>query len=103
MVEAVVAELKPAASGTPGYAVVRSEERAAKGDPAAGMVTSTVFATVRVEVIDRKARTLTITGPRGREVTLKVPSDALNYDKLKKGDMISLTYFEGLAMALRKQ
>lgn len=101
--EAIAAEVKPAAGNTPGFAVVRSDERAGKGDPARGMITSTVFATARVDGIDRKARTLTITGPRGRSVTVKVPDDAPAFDKIKKGDLVSITYFEGLAMALRKQ
>jgi hypothetical protein len=101
--EAIAAEVKPAAGNTPGFAVVRSDERAGKGDPAAGMITSTVFATARVDAIDRQARTVTITGPRGRSVAVKVPDDSPAFDKVKKGDLVSITYFEGLAMALRKQ
>lgn len=102
-IEAIAAEVKPAAGNTPGFAVVRSDERAGKGDPAAGMITSTVFATARVDAIDRKARTVTITGPRGRSVAVKVPDDSPTFDQIKKGDLVSITYFEGLAMALRKQ
>ncbi len=101
--EAAALEVKPAAGNTPGFAVVRSTERAAKGDAPRGMITSTVFATVRVDAIDHKARTVKITGPRGRSVTVRVPDDAPNFDKVKKGDLVSITYFEGLAMSLRKR
>lgn len=101
--EAIAAEVKPAAGNTPGFAVVRSDERAGKGDPASGMITSTVFATARVDGIDRTARTVTITGPRGRSVAVKVPDDSTTFDKIRKGDLVSITYFEGLAMTLRKR
>ena len=67
-----------------------------------GMVatsTSTIVATVLE--IDAKNRLLTAQGPKGGIVTIQVPADNKNFDKLKKGDRISAVYSEALAISVR--
>lgn len=61
--------------------------------------TSTIVATVLE--IDTKKRLLTAQGPKGGIVTIEVPADNKNFDKLKKGDRISAVYTEALAISVR--
>ncbi len=59
-------------------------------------------AIVTVVKVDRKARTVTFRGPQGREVTMNIPPEAQNFDKVKKGARVQVRYFESVAVALSK-
>ena len=58
-------------------------------------------AVVKVVNMDRKARTVTFQGPRGRLVTLKVPKEAQNLDQVKIGSTFKVKYVEAVAVALQ--
>ncbi len=59
-------------------------------------------AVVKVVKLDRKARTVTIQGPRGRQLTLNVPKEAQNFDKVKVGSTFKARYVEAVAVALQR-
>ena len=59
-------------------------------------------AVVTVVSVDRKARTVTLRGPKGRTVTMNVPPEAQNLDKVKKGSRFQVRYVESVAVAVSK-
>src|SRR5690349_20702173 len=62
------------------------------------------FVTVRgiVQSIDRQGRTVTLLGPAGEPVTIKVGNDVSNFDKLKVGEPATVKYSEAVAVVISK-
>jgi len=58
--------------------------------------------TATVVAIDKKARTVRLKGPEGGLVDLKVSESAKNFDQVKKGDAVTLTYFGSLLLKRQK-
>jgi hypothetical protein len=54
-----------------------------------------------VQKIDKSNRMVTLKGTDGDETDVKVGAD-VNLDRLHKGDMVTATYFQEVAVALRK-
>jgi len=76
-------------------------ERAPAGSKP-GMVAmqrSTIAATVLD--VDTVNRLLTVQGPKGNIVVIKVPADVKAFDSLQKGDKISAEYAEAVAVSVR--
>ena len=76
-------------------------ERASAGDKPGMVTTNTQSIVATVLEINKKERLLTVQGPRGGIVTVKVPADVPAFDSLKKGDKISALYSEALAVSVR--
>ncbi len=74
--------------------VVAMGEKPARGMAEAVSVTSTVTA------IDYDARNVTLEGPQRNSVTLHVSDDAYNFNQVKTGDLVDITYFESVAIQL---
>lgn len=55
-----------------------------------------------VEAVDQAKRTVTVKGPGGRSVTLKVDPSAKNFDQIKVGDKVAAEYVEATAVYVRK-
>ena len=55
-----------------------------------------------VEKIDYKTRTVTLKGEKGSMVELIVGEEARNFNQVKKGDIVTFTYTEGVAIDVRK-
>jgi hypothetical protein len=56
----------------------------------------------KVESIDAKQRLVELR--KGEEVrTIQVPAEVRNFDKIKVGDEVAVTYYEGLAAEFKKQ
>jgi Cu/Ag efflux protein CusF len=70
-----------------------------KGGAVAVSVTEAV---VKVTKIDRKARTVTVRGPKGNTVTINVPPEAQNFDRVKVGSSFKMRYAESVAVAVGK-
>jgi hypothetical protein len=76
-------------------------KRPAGASPAAGGLRRIkILATI--EALDRPAQTMTVKGPRGNLLTVRV-ADPSNYPKLRIGDTIMVTYTEALAVSIRKE
>ena len=58
--------------------------------------------TARVVAIDKKNRTATLRGPEGNETAIKVGPEVRNFDQVKKGDDVVVTYYESLAVKVLK-
>ncbi len=78
---------------TPSIAVAEST---APGEAAAAITVTAV-----VEKIDYKTRTVTLLGPDGERATTRVGDEVRNFDQVKKGDEVTVTYYESLALSLR--
>jgi Cu/Ag efflux protein CusF len=54
-----------------------------------------------VAAVDREARTITLKGPKGGTLTLEV-RDESKFDSVKVGDPVVATYYEAVAIVVRK-
>lgn len=55
-----------------------------------------------IEAIDPATRTVTLKGPKGSSVAVKVSEAVQSFNRLKVGDQVSATYFEAIAASLSK-
>jgi len=88
------------AGGAAGGSEVGTVSLAPKGKKPGVLVTDTVTLKAKVDAVDAKKRTLTITAPDGKVKTMKVPKSVKGLDKLKKGDDIVLKHTEALAVVI---
>lgn len=59
-------------------------------------------ATVTVVKVNAAKRDLTVKDDQGNQFTVNVPEDVTRLDALKKGDKISIDYYESMTFALKK-
>jgi Cu/Ag efflux protein CusF len=81
----------------PPAAVVTVQDR--KGAVAASEV---VTASAVVEAIDQKSRMVTLKRADGERVRFGVSEDVTNLGQVKKGDEVTVAYYESVALQLRK-
>jgi hypothetical protein len=53
-----------------------------------------------VTAIDHKARTVTVKGPKGNEITKTVKPDVKGFDNVAKGDNVVISYTEALSISV---
>ncbi len=56
----------------------------------------------QISAINRETREVTVTGPRGKSVTLAVPENIEGFEKLKVGDNVNARYIEAFAIAVQE-
>lgn len=56
----------------------------------------------KIKSIDKKTRSVVIVGAQGNEVFMTLSEEARNFDQLRVGDLVTLTYIQALALELRK-
>ncbi|HZR82965.1 MAG TPA: hypothetical protein VFD92_17850 [Candidatus Binatia bacterium] len=61
-----------------------------------------VSATAKVKKIDHKTRHVTLQLPDGKETTVKVDESVRNLPQVKKGDEVTIAYYESLAYRILK-
>jgi len=66
------------------------------------IVANTLRATGKIQAVDTRNHTVTITGPSGRTATFKVSPSVKNLGKLKAGDDVVIRYTEAMAFAAKK-
>jgi Cu/Ag efflux protein CusF len=64
-------------------------------------ITESVTITATIEAIDKTAKKVTLKGPKGNYVEVDA-SGVPRFDQLKVGDQVSATYYESLAVHVRK-
>ena len=64
-------------------------------------VGSQVALTATIEAIDPASRIVTIKGPRGNAVDIKVAEDTYNFDQLEVGDIVDINYYASVAILLQ--
>jgi Cu/Ag efflux protein CusF len=70
----------------------------------AGKVTASdvVTASAVVEAIDQKSRTVTLKRDDGERIRFRVSDEVKNLAQVKKGDNVTVSYYESVALQLRK-
>ncbi len=66
------------------------------------VVSKTATLEATVQDIDYKNRLVTLKGPQGNTVRVKVGEDRPNFNQLKKGDRVRVQYYESTALSLQK-
>jgi hypothetical protein len=68
------------------------------GDPNA----APIKVTATIEAIDRTARLITLKGPQGNLTTVYADKSMKRFDELKVGDSVTATYYESIAVNVRR-
>jgi Cu/Ag efflux protein CusF len=83
------------------YVVLDEEARATKESAPAGAVARTVRVVATVEALDLPSQTVTLKGPMGRYLTVRV-DDLSKLSKAKLGDTVVVVAAEALAVSVEK-
>jgi hypothetical protein len=75
---------------------------APKGMKPAGEAIEVVDVSATIQAIDTAKRTLTLKGPQGNLIPLKVDKSVKAFDQLKVGDSIHVRYTEAVAITVSK-
>lgn len=74
-----------------------------KGEKPGGLAVKTTQVTATVEEIDLPNREVTLRGPEGNTVELKVDDRVKNLDQVKKGDQVVARYTEAVAVSMKPE
>jgi hypothetical protein len=97
--QSLALELQPVKTGASGITVTEGAGKAEAGKrPAVGAVRE-IQAIAKVTGIDQKAKTISLTGPRGNTVTLDVQNPE-HFKVVKMGDEVLVTYTEAVAVSV---
>jgi translation initiation factor IF-1 len=64
--------------------------------------TQAIVTKATVENVNKDKREVTLKREDGSTVTVEVPDTVRNFDQIKKGDTVTVTYNESIAMSVRK-
>ena len=99
--ESLALRLREAEGEQPRISVSEQVDRAPLGEKPAGMVVRDTTLTAKVTAIDKKRQTVTLEGPQGGKVTLKV-QDPANLERAQVGHLIEATYREAVSISVAK-
>jgi hypothetical protein len=85
-----------------GFAIPLQAKDKKEGDRPGGASVEVSSVTATVESIDYDARTVTLRGPNGDLVSLKVGPEAKNFNQVKKGDKVTFDYYQSVAVDIEK-
>lgn len=86
----------------PSSSETESLARAALGEKPAGRYTRVVNVSATVDALDLKSRNVTLRGPKGNRVTMKVGDHVKRLDELKVGDLVIAEYIESIDISVSK-
>jgi hypothetical protein len=69
---------------------------------AAAVESGEIEAVVKVVSVDPKGRTAIVQGPTGASLTIVLPAEAQNLDRVKPGDLFNVRYMQSVALGLQK-
>jgi Cu/Ag efflux protein CusF len=98
--EAVGYEVFKAGTAVPEMKDAAVAERAKLGEKPAAGVADVESVTATIEAIDKAASKVTLKGPEGRKVTVKV-KDPKKLEGVSVGDLVQLTYTRALAISVK--
>jgi Cu/Ag efflux protein CusF len=98
--EAVAYDVFKAGTAQPGGHEAVVAERAKLGEKPAAGVAEVTSVTATIEAIDKAASKVTLKGPEGNKVTVKV-KDPKKLEGVSVGDLVQLTYTRALAISVR--
>ena len=99
--ESLALRLREAENENPSVTVSQSVERAPLGAKPSGMVVRDTTLTAKVTAVDRKKQTVTLEGPQGGRMTLKV-DDPAKLDRAQVGHLVEATYREAVSISVEK-
>lgn len=99
--ESIAYEVKKKGTATPGIVEATDATTAPVGQKPAGVGASAVTVTATITKIDTKANTVTLKGPEGKEVTVKVKNPD-NLKGVKVGDLVEITYSVAVGISVEK-
>jgi hypothetical protein len=99
--QSLALRLREAEGEQPRISVSEQVDRAPLGEKPAGMVVRDTTLTAKVTAIDKKRQTVTLEGPQGGKVTLKV-QDPANLDRAQVGHLVEATYREAVSISVEK-
>lgn len=88
-------------AGASAAAEINRVERAPPGAKPGVSAVRARSITAKVIEIDTRHRLLTVQGPQGRVVTVRVPAGLMAFDELQVGDTIAAGYTEAIAISVR--
>lgn len=88
--------LLAAAQNTPQAAVIAATA------PGQASVGEAVQLQGKIKSIDKKSRSVVVVGAQGNEIFMALGEGARNFDQIRVGDLVTLTYVQALALKLRK-
>jgi len=93
-VVSALALVPPAIAQSSGTAVTRAPGKVSMSQAMEGSAT--------IAAIDKASRTITLKRTKGDEVKVVAGPEVKNFDQLKVGDVVNVTYLESLALELKK-
>ncbi|HET9447725.1 MAG TPA: hypothetical protein VFO35_15775 [Steroidobacteraceae bacterium] len=101
--EAIGAQVTTPAAATQGVQEEAAVIRAARGARPAGAIAETLTTTVEIESVDTSLNTVTFRRADGltRVLAIEDPDAQTFIRKLKRGDLVQVTYMEAVAVAVR--
>jgi hypothetical protein len=99
--ESVALRLRKPGEATPGVVTAEDAVRAAPGEMPGAAMGETVNVTATVQKVDHRKQTVTLKGPQGKLVTVKV-QDPERLKKVKVNDLVEVTYTEAVAIAVER-
>ena len=98
--QSIALRLREADGEQPSISVSEHVERAPLGEKPAGLVARNTTLTAKVTAIDKKQQTVTLQGPQGGKVTLKV-QDPANLEHAQVGHLVEATYREAVSISVQ--
>jgi hypothetical protein len=92
-------EVKQPGQAVPGVTAAGQLETAKPGQMPAGIGARALTITAAIEAIDRTAPSVTLKGPEGKLVTIKV-RDPKKLEGVNVGDLVEITYTQALAVSV---
>lgn len=99
---AIAARVRKPGEAKPSISTGGGVETAPLGEKPGGVHAQTLQVTATVTKVDRAKQEITLRGPRGKSVVVAV-QDPANLDKVKKGDLLEITYTEAVAISVAKR
>jgi Cu/Ag efflux protein CusF len=100
--ESMVVSMKKAEKGAKPSMKETTAQVREPGQLPAGVAARQINATAVIEEVDKANNEVTIKGPKGNMETIKVTDPAMKEEltKLKKGDMLTVSYMEAIAITV---
>ncbi len=73
------------------------------GEKPGGVGARTVQVTATVTKVDQAAREVALRGAKGKTVTLEVEDPDIDLAKVKKGDLVEVTYTEAMGISVERR
>jgi hypothetical protein len=99
---ALAARIRKPGEAKPSITTGGGLETAPLGEKPGGVHAQTMQVTATVTKVDRAKQEVTLRGPRGKSVVVAV-QDPANMEKVKKGDLVEITYTEAIAISVAKR